>query len=370
MTQNTPIYQPYLTGNEALYVNDALKSTWISSKGPYIKDFEEAFAQYLNIKHATTVSNGTVALHLALTALGVQEGDEVIVPTFTYVASVNTIKQTGATPIFIDSELDSLQMNIDEVLKKITSKTKAVMAVHLYGMPVDIVKLQKICKEKKLFLIEDCAESLGTTVNNQHLGTFGDIATFSFFGNKTVTTGEGGMVVCNDDDLMQRAYRLKNQGLSTEREYWHDVLAFNYRMTNITAAIGVAQMEKIENILLMKNKIADQYAHHLADLPLRVLQPSTYLASIYSIRSSYWLCTLVFEDANDTKPIRQRLKDAGIETRPAFPPVHTMPHHKTNEHFPIAEKIAVSAINIPSYPELTEQDIKRICHIISQYYSK
>jgi perosamine synthetase len=249
-----PVYQPSLKGNEKKYVNECLDSTWISSKGKFVNQFENAFAEYVGVKHAATVSNGTVAIHLALLALGIGEGDDVIVPTLTYIASVNSIAYTGANPVFVDSLQDSWQIDPADVVKKITPRTKAIMAVHLYGHPCDMDALMEICKKHDLFLIEDCAEAIGTLYKGKHVGTFGDISTFSFFGNKTITTGEGGMVVTNDETLHDRSLHFKGQGLAKHRQYWHDVIGYNYRMTNICAAIGLAQLEQIEQVLIEKKK--------------------------------------------------------------------------------------------------------------------
>ena len=213
-----PVYQPYFSGREKEYVNQCLDSTWISSKGLFISRFEEAFATYVGSSYATTVSNGTVALHLALEALGLGAGDEVIVPTLTYIASVNTIIQTGAKPVYVDSTEPACQMDMNDVIRKITPRTKAIMAVHLYGLPCDMDVLTSICTEHKLYLIEDCAEAFGTYYKGRHVGTFGDFATFSFFGNKTITTGEGGMVVSNSKEHIDKARHLKSQSVSLTRE--------------------------------------------------------------------------------------------------------------------------------------------------------
>lgn len=213
-----PVYQPSLRGNEKKYVNDCLDSTWISSKGEYISKFESGFAKYIDVRNAASVCNGTVAIHLALMVLGVGQGDEVIVPTLTYIASVNAIAYTGAIPVFVDSLPDTWQVDPADVRRKITQQTKAIMAVHLYGHACDMNTLQTICSENRLFLIEDCAEAVGSLYKEKHVGTFGDISTFSFFGNKTITTGEGGMVVTNDDTLHQRAVHFKGQGLAKHRE--------------------------------------------------------------------------------------------------------------------------------------------------------
>lgn len=222
-----PVYQPYFSGREKIYVNECLESTWISSKGEFIGRFEQGFGDYIGSSNATSVCNGTVAIHLALEALGIGPGDEVIVPTFTYIASVNTIIQTGAKPVFVDSLDSTWQIDPEDVKRKITPKTKAVMVVHLYGLPCDMDAIAAICEEHKLLLVEDCAEAFGSRYKGRHVGTFGDVATFSFFGNKTITTGEGGMVVAKEQDTIQRAFHLKNQGVSQTQEYWHDVVAYN-----------------------------------------------------------------------------------------------------------------------------------------------
>jgi perosamine synthetase len=219
-----PVYQPTLSGNEKKYVNECLDTNWISSKGRFVKLFEQSFAEYTGIKHATGVSNGTVALHLALMALGVGPDDEVIVTTLTYIASVNAIAYTGATPVFVDSLPDTWQIDPQDVRRKITPRTKAIMAVHLYGHPCDMDAIQAIAKEHELFVVEDCAEAFGTLYKGKHVGSFSDIATYSFFGNKTITTGEGGMVVTDDETLFDRAVHFKGQGLANHREYWHDVI--------------------------------------------------------------------------------------------------------------------------------------------------
>mgnify|MGYP000636360975 FL=1 len=260
-----PVYQPSLTGNEKKYVNDCLDSNWISSKGKYVSLFEKEFANYLHVDYATGVCNGTVALHLALIALGIGTGDEVIVPTLTYIASVNAIAYTGARPVFVDSLPDTWQIDPQEVRRSITPQTKAIMAVHLYGHPCEMSVLKEIADEHRLFLIEDCAEAIGSKYQGRHVGTFGDVATFSFYGNKTITTGEGGMVITNDQTIFERAVHFKGQGLAKYRQYWHDVIGYNYRMTNICAAIGLAQLERIDDILSKKCRIAELYQELLKD---------------------------------------------------------------------------------------------------------
>lgn len=351
-----PIYQPSLIGNEKKYVNDCLDSNWISSKGKYVQLFEKEFANYVNINYATAVCNGTVALHLALLALGIGQGDEVIVPTLTYIASANTITYTGATPVFVDSLPDTWQIDPEDVIKAITPKTKAILAVHLYGHPCDMLALKEIAKKHRLFLIEDCAEAIGSLYQNQHVGTFGDVATFSFYGNKTITTGEGGMVATNDQTIFERAVHFKRQGLAKYREYWHDVIGYNYRMTNICAAIGLAQLEQIETILKKKRQIAELYKQLLQDTNFKV-HPK-----IGDVFHSYWMVSILVSQANQRDTIREHLAQAGIETRPVFYPVHTMPMYsqKYQKH-KVAEDIGWRGINLPSYPDLSDEQIKYIC---------
>jgi perosamine synthetase len=357
-----PIYQPYMHGNEKKYVNECLDSSWISSKGAFIQKFEQAFVDYTKAKHATAVANGTVALHLALDAIGIKAGDEVIVPTFTYVASINTIIQLGAKPVYIDCDQLTFNLKIDELEAKITNKTKAIMVVHLYGLPCDMKPILEICQKYNLKLVEDCAEAFGSFDQNQHVGTFGDIATFSFFGNKTITTGEGGMVVAKDKSVIDKAFHLKNQGVSQTKEYWHDILAYNYRMTNICAAIGLAQLEQADDILAKKRKIALTYQEQLNNLPLyhHIEQPNA--------THSYWMCSIVLNDSKNRDALRQHLKTHQIETRPFFAPAHMLPHCSSSERFRNAEDLSQAGINLPSFPDLSNEQQEKICQAIKSFF--
>ena len=353
-----PVYKPCFFGNEKKYVNECLDSTWISSKGSFVNDFENKFASYIEVNKATTVSNGTVALHLALKVLGIGYGDEVIVPTFTYIASVNAIAMTGAKPIFVDSIKDSWNLDFTQIEKMISSRTKAVMVVHLYGLPCSMDEIVKICKEKNLFLIEDAAEAFGSVYKGNKVGTFGDIATFSFFGNKTITTGEGGMVVSNNIKLIERAAYLKSQSVSKSREYWHDELGYNYRMTNISAAIGLAQLEKADTIIRKKRQLAIWYMSELKNFPIFFQKESP------SVINSYWMVSVLMTDKEIRNKVRNSLNKYYIETRPLFYPAHTMPQFRINKTFPVAESISERGMNLPSYPELKYEEIKYICSII------
>jgi perosamine synthetase len=358
-----PVYQPYLAGNEKKYVNECLDSTWISSNGKFIKDFEENFADFIGAQHAAGVCNGTIALHLALLTLGIKEGDQVIVPTLTYIASVNAITYTGATPVFVDSIADTWQMDSADIKLKITPKTRAIMCVHLYGHPCDMSALKEITTEHDLFLIEDCAEAIGSKYNGQHVGTFGDVATFSFYGNKTITTGEGGMLVTNDETLHDRAVHFKGQGLAKHRQYWHDIIGYNYRMTNIAAAIGLAQLEQIESILKKKRQIADWYANHFMNSRV------TFQPEADNVYHSYWMCSILVDKAEDRDPLRKHLTAHEIDTRPLFYPIHTMPMYDQNyERHKVAEDLGWKGLNLPSYPDLREDDVNFIAQTVLSFY--
>ena len=357
------VYRPSLDGNEKKYVNECLDSTWISSKGRFVDDFSDSFAKYIGAKHGIPVCNGTVAIHLALETVGIGHGDEVIVPSFTYVASVNPIVQVGATPIFVDSLKDSWQMSPLDIEAKITSSTKAIIVVHLYGHPCDMNPIIEIAEKHNLLIIEDCAESIGTKYNGKKVGAFGHIATFSFFGNKTITCGEGGMVVTNDDELAERASRLKGQGLSKGKEYWHDIIGYNYRMTNIQAAIGLAQLEQINTFIDAKQSIAQWYMQCLSGLPISFHSP------IGNVFHTYWMVSILVENPGVRNKLRNFLKDKGVETRPTFSPVHTMPmYSNAKAHCPIADDLSERGINLPSYPALTKNDVGIICNIIRDFY--
>lgn len=355
-----PVYAPLLDGNERRYVDECIASTWISSRGEYVSRFETAFARYIGAPHATAVCNGTVALHLALAALGLGPGDEVILPTFTYVASANAVAQTGARPVFVDSLPDTWQIDPADVRRRITARTRAIMVVHLYGQSCDMDAIGAIAREHGLRVVEDCAEAFGTRWRGRHVGTFGDVATFSFFGNKTITTGEGGMVVARDAALHARCAKLKNQGVSAEREYWHDEVAYNYRMTNVAAAIGVAQMERADAIVARKRELAGWYREALAGLPveLHAEQPGT--------THSFWMNSILVDDAACRDPLRERLAIAGIETRPLFPPVHSMPMYGAEGAFPVAASLAARGLNLPSGPGLTRDDVAGIAGAIAR----
>jgi perosamine synthetase len=363
--KNIPIYQPDLCGNEREYVLDCLDSTWISSKGKYLPLFEQAFAKYVGASHATAVCNGTVALHLTLIALGLGTGDEVIVPTLTYVASANAISYAGATPVFVDSLGDTWQMDPEDVARKITARTRAIMVVHLYGHACDMDAILAIAKRHDLFIIEDCAEALGSRYRGKHVGTFGNIATFSFYGNKTITTGEGGMVVTTDASLFDRVVHFKGQGLAAGRQYWHDVIGYNYRMTNICAAIGLAQLQRADEFLARKRQLANRYIDRLNGLPVEVHREAP------DVVHSYWMIAILARSLHERESLQNELAGSGIETRPAFYPIHTMPMYATHrQHHAVAEDIGGRGVVLPSWPGIPTAAVDEICAVIARFYSK
>ncbi|WP_298234020.1 DegT/DnrJ/EryC1/StrS aminotransferase family protein [uncultured Azohydromonas sp.] len=359
-----PVYQPDLSGNEKAYVNECLDTSWISSRGRFVGEFENRFASRIGVAHAASVCNGTVALHLALLALGLGPGDEVIVPTLTYIASVNAITYTGATPVFADSEARGWQLDPADVERHITPRTRAIMPVHLYGQSCDMDALTALARKHRLFVIEDCAEAFGTLYKGRHVGTFGDISTFSFFGNKTITTGEGGMVVTNDKTLAERCRHYKGQGLAAHREYWHDVVGYNYRMTNIAAAIGLAQLERADEFIVAKRALAARYRDALAGLPLE------FQAELTETVHSYWMVSVLTRTPEHREGLREHLAAAGIETRPLFFPVHTMPMYDRHyRRHPVAEDLAWRGINLPSWPGLKDEDVACIASAAREYFS-
>jgi perosamine synthetase len=349
-----PVYRPDLSGNERRYVLECLDTTWISSLGGFIERFEAAARAATGAGHAIGLCNGTVALHLALHCLGVGPGDEVIVPTFTYIASVNTIAQCGATPVFADCREGDWLLDPADAAARVTPRTKAILPVHLYGAACDMQALGALAEARGLGVVEDCAEAFGTTVDGRHVGTFGDVGTFSFFGNKTITTGEGGMVIAGDEALAERMRMVRGQGQSPTRRYWHEVLGFNYRMTNIVAAIGLAQIERLDTILERKRAVAARYEALLRGLPVVFQRP------MEGVSSSHWLVSVLLPPGADRDAVQRDMAARGVDTRPVFFCAHEMPMYARGERFPVAESIAARGLSLPSYPTLADGDLDRV----------
>jgi perosamine synthetase len=361
MTKNRPfipVAEPALGDKELEYVVDCVKSGWVSSLGKYVRDFEQGFADFCEVQYGVATFNGTVALHLLVATLNLGPGDEVIMPSLTYVATANAVRYTGATPIFIDSEPETWNLDPTGVLGAITPQTKAIIAVHLYGHPVDMDPLRAIAAEHGLLLLEDAAEAHGARYKGRRVGSLGDAAIFSFYGNKIITTGEGGIIVTNNQQWAERAFFLENQGRYADNPYWHPEVAYNYRMTNIQAAIGLAQLERIDHMIAIRRRNADHYNRRLAGLPGLRLPPNKEWAE-----NVYWMYSVIVEDgfglARDA--VRTRLRAAGIDTRPFFYPVHTLPMYETGQSLPVAEALGRRGINLPSAATLTAEQIDYIC---------
>lgn len=357
-----PVASPVFIGNERDYVLDCIDSTWISSNGKYIERFEREFARFCGVHHALSCSNGTVALHLALLALKIQAGDEVIVPDFSYVATANAVHYINATPVFADCEPGTWNIDPDKIENAITQRTKAIIVAHLYGVPARMDRIMDIAKRYGLFVIEDAAEAHGAQWAGQAVGSFGDVATFSFYGNKIITTGEGGMVTTNDPELDYDIRILKGQGQDPARRYWHIKVGYNYRMTNIEAALGLAQLECIEWHLAKRREIAAWYTERLQSC--RYIQFPVVPAQAATVT---WLYSVLFRDfsAAQRNEIIEKLDGYGIETRPFFYPMHTMPMNEPFCHgksFPVAAQISAAGINLPTWPGLSEDDVDRVCN--------
>jgi perosamine synthetase len=356
-----PVAAPMLAGNEKQYVMDCLESTWISSRGPYIEKFEAAFADFCGAKHALTCSNGTTALHLALLALGVGPGDEVIVPTLTFVATANAVKYCSAKPILVDAEPRTWNINPDLIEEKITPRTKGIIVVHLYGHPVDMDPIMAIARRHGLFVLEDAAEAHGAMYKGRVVGSIGDMATFSFFGNKVLSTGEGGMVVTNDAELARTVHRLKEQGVDPNRRYWYPVIGYNYRMTNVAAAIGLAQVEKADWHLRRRREVAEWYRERLEPVPGLILQVEEEWA-----HHVYQFFTVVLsKDISATREqVIAHMLERGVEGRPVVYPMHMLPPYvdsALNGELPVSESIALRGINLPTWAGLSREDVRYVC---------
>lgn len=359
------IANPVFNGNEKKYINECVDTGWVSANGRFVKEFEEKFARFCDCKYALSCSNGTVSLHLILVALGIKPGDEVIMPTLTYIATANSVKYCGATPVFVDSELGTFNMDPKKIEEKITPNTKAIMPVHIYGLSADMDPIMEIAKKYNLLVIEDAAEAHGAEYKGRKVGSIGTAASFSFFGNKVITCGEGGMVTTNDEKLYERMKLLKGQAVSPDKRYWHLDVGYNYRMTNMQAAIGLAQLENIEWHMEQRKRVADLYRKNLQGFEkYMVLQeePEGY-------KHVYWMSNVILQDTV-TKPrdqVMEEMEACNIEMRPVFYPMHIMPpYFDENASFPVAERLASRGISLPSHALLTDADIAYICDCLKK----
>jgi len=362
-----PVNEPLLNGNEKKYLNECIDTGWISSEGPFIQRFEEEFSQRVNRKHGISVSNGTAALEIVVKAFEFEEGSEIILPTFTIISCAAAIVRNGCVPVLVDSDPMTWNMDLSQIEAKITSKTKAIMIVHIYGLPVDVNPVLELAKKYNLKIIEDAAQMHGQEYYNTPCGSFGDISIFSFYPNKHITTGEGGMIVTNDEKLAERCRSLRNLCFKKERRFIHDELGFNYRMTNLQAALGMAQMERLDEFVEKKRWMGKKYTELLSDVKgIQLPLPKTKYAD-----NIYWVYGIVLNEEVpfDAEFMMKKLAQNNIGTRPFFWPMHEQPVFKNmglfkEERYPVAEKIARRGFYIPSGLALDTNQIEFVAETI------
>lgn len=363
-----PVCTPFLIGKELRFVEDCLKTNWISSQGKYISEFEEKFAAYCNVKFGASTTSGTTALHLALAALGIKKGDEVIVPSFTMIATVFAICYAGAKPVLVDAELDTGNIDVEQIEKKISKRTKAILPVHIYGHPCDMDPIIKIAKKHGLYIVEDAAEAHGALYKGRIIGSLSDAACFSFYANKIITTGEGGMVLTNNKKIAARLRLLKNLSF-TKRRFIHHEIGFNYRMTNIQAAIGLAQLENIDKFINLRRKHAHLYNRLLKGVDwINIPVEKSYAKNVY------WMygITLKGEMCNKKKSLMNYLKAKGIETRDFFMGMHKQPVFRKmglfhGEKYPNTDALASTGLYLPSGSGLKDKEIKAVAQAIKSF---
>ncbi len=358
MPEFIPISKPSITQKEVEYVSDAVQSGWVSSLGKYINLFEREFAKYCGTKYAITTSSGTTALHLALLSLNIKPGDEVIIPDLTFVATANAVAYTGATVVTVDVDKSDYCISPKAIEAAISKKTKAIIPVHLYGHPSRMSAINNIAKKHNLLVIEDAAQGHGAEFNGKKAGGLGDCAIFSFYGNKVMTSGEGGMITTDDIGLYERMKHLRDHAMSNKKRYWHDEIGFNYRMTNLQAALGVAQLERIGELIQQKIDIFNWYQDELKDISCLKMHGQAEWA-----KSVHWAICVEVDGYSEIQrnQLMTSLRDKCIDSRPYFYPVSDMPMYSTS-HTPVAHHVSKQGICLPSYSGLSIQDIKRICN--------
>jgi len=357
--QYFPVSQPSIGEKELAYVCDAVKSGWVSSIGRYIEQFESMFAGFCGTEYALALSNGTTALHLALLSLGIKSGDEVIIPDLTFVATANAVAYTGAKVVPVDIDSRTLCIDVDCVERAINSRTRAVIPVHLYGHAAHMSRMMALSKERGVAVVEDAAEAHGAECAGRKVGSIGDCGIFSFYGNKVITSGEGGMLTTNDREIFLKAKLLRDHAMSAQKRYWHTEIGFNYRMTNLQAALGVAQMERIDEFLAKRRQIMDWYRESFGDharLRLNHEEPGT--------RNVYWMVCLEISGITevDRDAFMTKLREAGVDNRPYFYPVSDLPMFDAAPT-PVAHDVSRRGINLPSYTDLSRTDVETISRI-------
>jgi len=360
-----PILEPSIGNEELENVIEALNSGWISSQGEFITKFEEKFAEYHGMGFGISTSNGTTALHLALKSIGIKKGDEVIVPSLTFAATANAVIYCNAKPILVDSHPDYWCIDPSKIEEKINKNTRAIIPVHLYGHPCDMGWIADIANEHGLIIVEDAAEAHGAEYRGKKIGTFGEISCFSFYGNKIITTGEGGMCLTNDEEIAERMKILRDHGMRPEKRYWHDEIGFNYRMTNLQAAVGVAQLKKMDDFIDKKRRIAEIYNRGLMEFHESgelMLHPEMSWA-----RCVYWVYSIVLKKGSNMDLIRH-LNSYGVDTRPFFYPLNLMPPYRDKSSFPVAENLSYGGLSLPSSVEIGDETIKYVVDTLREFF--
>jgi len=361
-----PVFSPCLRQEETELVRQCLQSGWISSTGEFIEQLENRWAAYCGRKHGIAVSSGTAALHIAVRLLNLEAGDEVIMPAFTIISCAQAVTQCGGIPVLVDSHPVNWQMDVSQIEARITPRTRAIMVVHIYGHPADMDAIMHIAQRHGLAVIEDAAEVHGAEYKGKKCGSFGDTSIFSFYANKLVTTGEGGMILTNNDDLAARAQSLRNLCFEKTQRFLHREIGFNYRLTNLQAAVGVAQMGRITETIRKKRSIAAAYRDKLKDIPELIHPVEEPWA-----KCVYWVYGLLLteEAKTDAAEFSRRLYENGIETRPFFLGMHEQPAFMAmglfrGERYPVAERFARYGLYIPSGPDIREEEIDEVCSAI------
>jgi len=355
MKKLIPIFQPIIAGNEKKYLQECADTEWFSSLGPFVKKFEDSLSKYIGMQYGVATSNCTVAIHLALKALNIGPGDEVICPALTFISPIHMVKLSGAKPVLVDIEEETWNINPREIEQSITKNTKAIIVVHAFGQSAKMDEIMQIAKINNLFIIEDVAESLGGTFNNRKLGSMGIISCFSFFGNKMITSGEGGMALTNDTKIHRKLLSLREYGTNRDEKYIYDSVGFNYRMTNMQAAVGLAQFEKFEMIIKKRDEQLSLYEELISEIDDIRLRPFTNTG-----RSVHWLLTILIEKDNTRDRIMDLLYRKGIEARKMiFPAYYSKPYksYGNGSMYPISEKISLNSIHLPSSTSLSRDEI-------------
>lgn len=365
--ERIPVASPTFCGNERTYLDECIKTGWVSSNGRFIEAFQQKFAEFCGSKYALACCNGTASLHLALIALGVSPGDEVVMPTLTYIATANAVRYCGATPVFVDSDPDTWNVDVQAIENAITPKTKAIIPVHLYGLACNMTDIMAVASRRHIPVVEDAAEAHGAKWAGKMVGSIGAIGSFSFFGNKIITCGEGGMLVTDDEKLYERMKLYRSQGVdAAQKRYWHIVTGYNYRMTNMQAAVGLGQLENVDWHLAQRRRVASVYTRLLQN----ELEGYVTLQKVdHAENHVYWMNSVILTDKvkKSRDLVMEALEQKGIEMRPVFYPMHIMPPFlDASKRFPVAERLSSRGVNLPSHALMDDEKIEYVVHCLKQ----